>query len=85
MLEFRMQIILLEKSDYENREKLMEQITEEFAETSSDEQRSPWRRYSVAMGMAIYDKEQDRDMNDVFKRADALMYKNKVESKMARE
>ena len=78
-------VVLLEKSDYENREKLMEQITEEFAETSSDEQRSPWRRYSVAMGMAIYDKEQDRDMNDVFKRADALMYKNKVESKMARE
>ena len=78
-------VVLLEKADYENRDNLMQQITEEFAETSSDEQRSPWRRYSVAMGLAVYDRMQDRDMNDVFKRADALMYKNKVESKMARE
>ena len=78
-------VVLLENADFENREQLLSQIKSEFADTSSDEQRSPWRRYSVALGMAVYDKTTDREMNDVFKRADELMYKDKVESKMARE
>ena len=78
-------VVLLEKADYENREQLLSDIKAEFEATSKDVQRSPWRRYSVAFGMAVYDRTQDRDMNDVFKRADSLMYKDKVESKMARE
>ncbi|WP_026529143.1 GGDEF domain-containing protein [Butyrivibrio sp. VCD2006] len=78
-------VVLLENSDYDNREELIRKLQDVFDDTSSDEQRSPWRRYSIAMGMAIYDKNIDKDMNDVFKRADELMYKNKVESKMARE
>ncbi len=78
-------VVLLEKSDYENRDSLLSQIKEVFADTAVDEHRSPWRRYSAAIGMAIYDKNTDRCINDVFKRADSIMYQDKVASKAARE
>ena len=78
-------VVLLERTDYNSREKLLEELQNIFEETSSDESKEPWERYSVAMGMAIYDKENDKCMNDVFKRADELMYQNKVASKQGRE
>ncbi|MBR5896741.1 MAG: GGDEF domain-containing protein, partial [Lachnospiraceae bacterium] len=78
-------VVLLERTDYNSREHLLEELRNIFTETSSDESKEPWERYSVAMGMAVYDKESDTCMNDVFKRADELMYKDKVASKQARE
>ena len=53
--------------------------------SSKDESKEPWERYSAAIGVAIYDSAIDKCMNDVFKRADENMYKDKVASKMARE
>jgi len=78
-------VILLERTDYNSREKLLEELKNIFNETSLDESKEPWERYSVAMGMAVYDKENDKCMNDVFKRADELMYQDKVSSKQCRE
>ena len=48
-------------------------------------EKQEWERYSAALGLAVYDKYIDTCMNDVFKRADDLMYKDKLESKMARQ
>ena len=56
-----------------------------FETSSNDEDREPWERYSAATGMAVFDEESDVSMDDVFKRADTLMYQNKLESKMGRE
>ncbi len=39
---------------------------------------------AVACGMAAYDPETDRDVRDVFKRADAGMYEDKRKMKEAR-
>jgi GGDEF domain-containing protein len=75
----------LEKNDYENREKLFQKLIDTFDNTFKDESKEPWERYSIAAGMAIYDSTIDKSMDDVFKRADELMYHNKMESKMARE
>ena len=78
-------VVLLENIDYRNRDKLVAKLKEEFDKSAMDESKEPWERYSAALGLAVYDQYIDTSMNDVFKRADDLMYKNKLESKMARE
>lgn len=78
-------VVLLEKNDYENREGLFQKLIDTFDNIFKDESKEPWERYSIAAGMAIYDSAIDKSMDDVFKRADELMYHNKMESKMARE
>ena len=78
-------VVLLENQDYDHRDQLLTALRASFEASSNDEDREPWERYSAATGMAIFDEENDVSMDDVFKRADTLMYQNKLESKMARE
>ncbi len=78
-------VVLLENRDFDNRDELLAKITSIFNFTSQDTSKEPWERYSSALGMAIFDPETDKGMDDVFKKADAAMYKNKVESKNHRE
>ena len=77
-------VVLLENRDYENREKLLEELKIAFKLFMEDDSREPWEKYSAAIGMAVFDKDKDSSMNDVFKRADKLMYEDKMESKAAR-
>ncbi len=77
-------VVLLENSDYDANDELLTKIKELFDENYSDTSKKPWERYSAAVGMAVFDPEKDISMDDVFKRADSLMYKNKLESKMGR-
>jgi GGDEF domain-containing protein len=74
----------LENRDYDNRQELLQQLKATFEIIQADETREPWEKYSAAVGMTIYDRNFDKSLNDVFKRADELMYKDKMESKMAR-
>jgi GGDEF domain-containing protein len=60
------------------------ELKAKFSETYNDMSKEPWERYSAAMGMAVYRPGEDISMDDVFKRADSLMYKDKLESKMGR-
>jgi diguanylate cyclase (GGDEF)-like protein len=78
-------VILLERGDYDNRERLLSELKIIFKSTTHDESKEPWERYSVATGMAEFNPGRDTCMNDVFKRADELMYANKVASKTARQ
>ena len=77
-------IILLENGDYDHRHVLMQRMKEEFDKTSSDMSVEPWERFSAAYGMTIFDDTKDVSMDDVFKRADTLMYQHKLETKSAR-
>lgn len=77
-------VVLLENRDYDNREVLVKELETSFQISSTDETKEPWERYSAAIGFSVFDKETDKEMNDVFKRADDLMYQNKLASKMAR-
>ena len=45
----------------------------------------PWEKISAAIGIAIYDKLVDEDINSLFRRADAAMYENKRAMKAVRE
>ena len=78
-------VVLLENRDYDNRDELFEKIKTSFEISSSSEDKEPWERYSAAFGMAIFDPETDKCMDDVFKRADSYMYQHKMETKSGRE
>ncbi len=77
-------VVLLENTDYNNRQELLKELKESYNKTSSDMSKEPWERYSAAAGMALFDPGIDHCMDDVFKRADALMYEDKQRIKGAR-
>ena len=72
-------VVLLQNSDYKNKDKLIKVIESEFKKTRNNKSRKPWERYSVAYGMAEY-KPGDT-VDNVFKRADESMYHKKMEIK----
>ena len=73
-------VILLETKAYEERDVLFNKLISEFKRSAADESKEPWERYSAAFGMAIF-SEYDTCVDDVFKRADKLMYDNKMRMK----
>ncbi len=78
-------VIVLEGKDYLNREDLMRIATEELAKTAGDKEAEPWKRYSAAIGMAVYVPDEDSEVEEVFKRADEEMYAAKVKMKAVRK
>ena len=67
--------VILEGGDYGNREKLLAA----FDHQSEENQRSG--KVVVASGMAVFKKESDRKIRDIFERADRQMYLRKSELK----
>ena len=74
-------IVLLENHDYENRDDLFQKLIETFKVTASKTDCDPWKRYSLAAGMSVFDSETDIDVESVFNRADKAMYDNKQRMK----
>ncbi len=73
-------VVILESLDYEEHEKLSAALRELCGSERlviGDEEIP----LSVAIGVAIYDKEIDSSYENVFHRADGLMYRNKWEMK----
>ena len=70
-------IVLLEGHDLDQREALLAQLDHDFAAspfTLADGETLPCR---IALGLALFDPAQDKGVNDVFNRADQLMYQQK--------
>jgi len=74
-------VVILENQDLENRDRLVSTFTETF---KKEEQKKPWRGTSAALGCKLYDKKLHNKFSDVFKAADAEMYKQKVQMKQKR-
>ena len=70
-------VVILRKRDYENRDALYEMASAAFRQSLHSAAAQPWERISAAMGMAVYYDRDDHSVEDVFKRADELMYRNK--------
>ena len=64
--------VILSGSDYNHRDKLLAELREE-----SIENKRARSGPVIACGMAVYDPSADKAFEDVFKRADELMYENK--------
>lgn len=77
-------IVVLEHTDFMDREVLIETLREEFRKSTDDATLEPWEKVSAAVGYAVYDPETDSNANSVLKRADAAMYENKRQFKDAR-
>jgi len=75
-------VSILETADLENCKALEQRFRQGIENQRIDNY--PLVIVSAASGMAVYDKEKDMTYMDVFKRADAIMYKNKVDMKKIR-
>ncbi|MCR5834008.1 MAG: GGDEF domain-containing protein [Selenomonadaceae bacterium] len=60
------------------------QIRLEMDRKKSNEGLAPWEKISAAVGVAFYEPETDKTAEEVFKRADAQMYENKLAMKAQR-
>ena len=75
--------VILQNADYENREVLVEQFKAGMVEISASAKHE-WEEAHIAMGIAVYDSQRDRSVNDVIRRADGGMYENKRGRKAGR-
>ena len=73
---------VLQNEDYENREELVNKFEAMQSEICASAQ-NKWDEVRVALGIAVYDPENDRSVNDTVRRADKLMYENKRMGKRA--
>ena len=73
-------VIILQGEDYRHRESLRKFFIEKSAEICAFT-KEPWEQIRVAVGVAVYNPEIDKTVDDVLKRADHLMYDNKHERK----
>ncbi len=78
-------VVLLKGEDLKHAGKLCLDFETKIKENYADGSLKPWERISAALGMAVYDPERDKELADVFKRADEAMYKKKREMKADRK
>lgn len=78
-------VVILINNDLKNIDFLLAHFKKVVSEYEENELLEPWKRVSAAIGYAIYDEDVDSTAKDVFKRADANMYADKVAQKAQRE
>ena len=74
-------IVILRNDDYANHEALIKEFKERIANIYQNQNLQIQERISAAIGYSELDKEKDRCVDDIFKRADKTMYKHKKEMK----
>lgn len=74
-------VVLLKNRDYDHAEELIDEFNRKIDGLRHDEYLSVPQRTSAAIGYTSYDASIDRDVEDVFERADALMYARKRQMK----
>ena len=68
-------VVIIKDRDYDNIEEKVRQFKSLAQETAGE----PWERVNAAIGYALYDN--DDTVDDVFRRADHIMYEHKKEMK----
>ena len=71
---------VLHDIDYMNRDGLVETFDREL-KARAEKAGEPWKRISIARGMAVFDPAADMDVRSVILRADDAMYEDKREKK----
>lgn len=78
-------VVILKGNDYDHIDDLLKEFRGQLDQMQSDETLEPWEQISAAIGVAFFDKTKDTSVQNVFKRADSLMYENKKEMKAIRQ
>ncbi|MBO4703637.1 MAG: diguanylate cyclase [Bacilli bacterium] len=74
-------VVILRNEDLLNHDHLIEEFIIRMKHASNNKHLQIEERISAAIGYSEFDKEQDKSVDDVFKRADKAMYKHKKEMK----
>lgn len=69
--------VFLEGEAYDKRDELFETLEKRFAEAQEDPQREPWERCVVAAGMTDYMKDADENADQVGRRVEMIVFRNK--------
>jgi diguanylate cyclase (GGDEF)-like protein len=78
-------IVVLKNRDYRGVDKLIEDFNNRLSALQNDDTLQPWEQISAAIGYARFDKTVDKNVEDVFKKADKAMYDRKVSMKAERK
>ena len=78
-------VVILKNKDYKKIDKRIENFNYQIWQFSEDSSLEPWEKISAAIGYAKFDKETDKTVQDVFKRADRAMYDRKESMKANRD
>ncbi|MBR3747895.1 MAG: GGDEF domain-containing protein [Selenomonadaceae bacterium] len=62
----------------------VKQFRAEMTRKGANDLLEPWEKVSAAVGVAFYEADVDKNVEDVFKRADKEMYDNKIAMKAQR-
>ncbi len=76
--------VIMQNEDYENRAAIT-RLFKKRCESTCVRDNEWWEQIRVSMGMAVYDPNDDRTVDDVSRRADKLMYENKHDRKLSRK
>lgn len=68
-------VVLLQRHDYENREKILAEINQEIEGNIGSD------NIVISLGMTVFEPGADQSFHEVFKRADDLMYERKKQLK----
>ena len=78
-------IVVLKGKDYQDIEALLKEFNATLDGFAKDPSLQPWEKVSAAIGYALYNRETDKSIDDVFKRADQAMYECKTRMKAHRD
>lgn len=78
-------VVILKGHDLENIDELVTEFNWQLKQAHDNPTLEYWEKISAAIGYAIYNPEIDSAYENIFKRADAEMYKNKKAMKAVRE
>lgn len=74
-------VVILRNNDLHRVDKIISDFNEKIKELDEDSDLKPEEKVSAAIGYAKYDASIDKNVDDVFKRADQAMYNRKREMK----
>ena len=78
-------VVILENDDFYHVEETVAAFRKQLADIQDDDTLEPWEKVSAAVGWTKYNPAEDGSVENVFKRADKLMYENKKQMKALRE
>lgn len=77
-------VVILEGKAQDDAEQQIRTFKEEIARLQADDSLQPWEKISAAAGIAKYEKGRDASTEEVLRRADEAMYREKIAMKAAR-
>ena len=75
-------VVLLRGQDYQNADALTDEFINSVSHSLQDE---PWKDVSAAIGVARFDANRDKNVDEVLRRADKAMYTQKMAMKATRQ